>query len=113
MALVDVLKYEAPDDSVFVWKHPSNQVKIGSQLIVGEVQLAFFLKGGQALDCFDPGTHTLVTGNIPLIDKLINLLGGDTSFSAEVWFVNTTVKRDLKWGTPSPIPLMDATLDSR
>ena len=111
MALVDVLKYEAPDDSVFVWKHPSNQVKIGSQLIVGEGQQAIFVKGGQALDCFDPGTHTLVTGNIPLIDKLINLpFGGDTPFSAEVWFVNTTVKRDLKWGTPSPIPLMDATL---
>ena len=111
MALVDVLKYEAPDDSIFVWKHPSNQIKIGSQLIVGEGQQAIFVKGGQALDCFDPGTHTLVTGNIPLIDKLINLpFGGDTPFSAEVWFVNTTVKRDLKWGTPSPIPLMDATL---
>ena len=111
MALVDVLKYEAPDDSVFVWKHPSNQVKIGSQLIVGEGQQAIFVKGGQALDCFDPGPHTLVTGNIPLIDKLINLpFDGDTPFSAEVWFVNTTVKRDLKWGTPSPIPLMDATL---
>ena len=111
MALVNVLKYEAPDDSIFVWKHPSNQIKIGSQLIVGEGQQAIFVKGGQALDCFDPGTHTLVTGNIPLIDKLINLpFGGDTPFSAEVWFVNTTVKRDLKWGTPSPIPLMDATL---
>jgi len=111
VALVDVLKYEAPDDSIFVWKHPSNQIKIGSQLIVGEGQQAIFVKGGQALDCFDPGTHTLVTGNIPLIDKLINLpFGGDTPFSAEVWFVNTTVKRDLKWGTPSPIPLMDATL---
>lgn len=111
MALVDILKYEAPDDSIFVWKHPSNQIKIGSQLIVGEGQQAIFVKGGQALDCFDPGTHTLVTGNIPLIDKLINLpFGGDTPFSAEVWFVNTTVKRDLKWGTPSPIPLMDATL---
>ena len=110
MALVDVLKYEAPDDSVFVWKHPSNQVKVGSQLIVGEGQQAIFVKGDR-LRCFDPGTHTLVTGNIPMIDKLINLpFGGDTPFSAEVWFVNTTVKRDLKWGTPSPIPLMDATL---
>lgn len=111
MALVDVLRFEAPDDSVFVWKHPSNQIKIGSQLQVNEGQQAIFVKGGQALDCFDPGTHTLITGNIPLLDKLINLpFGGDTPFSAEVWFVNTTVKRDLKWGTPSPIPLMDSSL---
>lgn len=111
MALVDVLKHEAPSDVEFVWKHPSDQIKLGSQLIVNEGQRALFVKGGQALDCFDPGTHTLVTGNIPLLDKLINLpFGGDTPFSAQVWFVSTTVKRDLKWGTPNPIPLMDATL---
>jgi membrane protease subunit (stomatin/prohibitin family) len=111
MALINVLKYEAPDDSAFVWKHPSDQIKIGSQLVVNEGQQAIFVKGGQALDCFDPGTHTLLTGNIPLIDKLINLpFGGDTPFSAEVWFVNTTVKRDLKWGTPNPIPLLDPSI---
>lgn len=111
MALVNVIKYEAPDDSVFVWKYPSDQIRLGSQLVVNEGQQVVFVKGGQALDSFDPGTHTLVTGNIPLIDKLINLpFGGDTPFTAEVWFVNTTVKRDLKWGTPSPIPLMDSTL---
>jgi membrane protease subunit (stomatin/prohibitin family) len=111
MALVNVIKYEAPDDSIFVWKYPSDKIRLGSQLIVNEGQEAIFVKGGQALDSFDPGTHTLATGNIPLIDKLINLpFGDDTPFSAEVWFVNTTVKRDLKWGTPSPIPLMDSVL---
>ena len=92
MALVNVIKHEASDDSIFVWKFPSDQIKLGSQLIVNEGQQAIFVKGGQALDCFDPGTYTLSTGNIPLIDKLINLpFGGDTPFSAEVWFVNTTV----------------------
>lgn len=111
MALVDVIKYEAPDDTVFVWKHPTNKIKVGSQLIVGEGQQAVFVKGGQALDCFDSGTHSLITGNIPILEKLVNLpFGGDTPFSAEVWFVNRTVKRDLKWGTPSPIPLMDVAL---
>ena len=111
MALVDIIKHEAPDDTLFVWKHPSSQIKVGSQLVVGEGQQAIFVKGGQALDCFDPGTHTLITGNIPLLDKIINLpFGGDTPFTAEVWFVNTTVKRDLKWGTPNPIPLMDTAL---
>tara|TARA_A100001037_G_C14729171_1_gene448038 strand:+ start:307 stop:522 length:216 start_codon:yes stop_codon:yes gene_type:complete len=53
----------------------------------------------------------LTTGNIPIIDNLINLpFGGDTPFAAEVWFVNTTVKRDMKWGTPRAIPLMDLAL---
>jgi membrane protease subunit (stomatin/prohibitin family) len=111
MALINVIKYEAPDDSVFVWKYESNEIKLGSQLIVGEGQSAIFVKGGQALDVFTAGTYTLSTGNIPILNKLINLpFGGDTPFSAEVWFVSTTVKRDMKWGTPSSIPLMDPAL---
>ena len=111
MALISVIKYEAPDDNVFVWKYPTDKIKLGSQLVVNEGQKAIFVKGGQALDIFEPGTHTLSTGNIPLIEKLINLpFGGDTPFTAEVWFVNTTVKRDLTWGTPSPIPLMDKNI---
>lgn len=111
MALADIVKYGALDDSVFVWKFPSEELKIGSQLIVNEGQNAVFVKGGQALDVFMPGTHTLVTGNIPLLNKIINLpFGGKTPFTAEVWFVNTTVKRDLKWGTMQPIPLMDPAL---
>jgi membrane protease subunit (stomatin/prohibitin family) len=111
MALIQIIKYEAEDDNMFVWKYPSDQIRLGAQLIVNEGQKAIFVKGGQALDIFEPGTFTLTTGNIPLIDKLINLpFGGDTPFAAEIWYINTTVKRDLTWGTPSPIPLMDSNL---
>lgn len=111
LALIDVIKYDAPNDKSFVWKHPSDAIRLGSQLVVGEGQTAVFVKGGQALDVFDPGTHTLSTGNIPLLDKLISIpFGGNTPFTASVWFVSTTVKRDLKWGTTAPIPLMDSTI---
>ena len=111
MALIDVLKHDQPSDEEFVWKFPSEDLKIGTQVIVNESQEAVFVKGGEVLDILGPVTHTLSTGNIPILNKLINLpFGGDTPFSAEVWFVNKTVKRDLKWGTPSPVPLMDLTL---
>lgn len=111
MAILDVVRFTPTDDSVFVWKHPSSELALGSQLVVNEGQEAVFVKGGQALDVFGPGTHKLDTGNIPLLRKLINLpFGGRSPFTAEVWFVSTTVKRDLKWGTASPIPLMDPAL---
>mgnify|MGYP001273836443 CR=1 FL=1 len=46
-----------------------------------------------------------------ILNKLINLpFGGKTPFTAEVWYINKTVKRDLKWGTPAPIQIMDSTL---
>ncbi len=111
MALIDRVKYDSPSDASFVWKYPSENLKIGSQVIVNQSQEVMFVKGGQVLDALDPGTHTLSTGNIPLLDKLINLpFGGNTPFTAEVWYVNKTVKRDLKWGTPNPIQVMDNTL---
>jgi len=111
MALVDIIKCETISDRNFAWKFPNEEIKVASQLIVGEGQQAIFVKGGEALDVFGPGTHTLSTGNLPLINKVINLpFGGKTPFPAEVWFVSTTVKRDLKWGTTNPIPLMDKSI---
>jgi len=111
MKLSEVLKYDASDDQELVWKYPTDSILIGSQLVVGEGQQAIFVKGGQALDIFYPGTHTLVSGNLPFLEKLINLpFSGKTPFTAELWFLNTTVKRDYKWGTPNAIPLMDKSL---
>jgi membrane protease subunit (stomatin/prohibitin family) len=108
MALIDRIKFDAPSDDVLVWKFPKEDLKLGSQLIVNQSQEALFLKGGAVFDLFGQGTHSLSSGNLPLLNKVINLpFGGETPFAAEVWFVNKTVKRDLKWGTLVPIPLID------
>lgn len=111
MALIDVIKCETSSDKFFAWKYDAEDITFGAQLIVGEGQVAIFVKGGEALDVFSPGTHTLKTGNIPLLEKLINLpFGGDTPYSAEIWYVSTTIKRDLKWGTGTPIPILDKSI---
>jgi len=108
MAIIDRVKYDPSSDEWFVWKFPSEDLRLGSQLIVNQSQEALFVKGGQALDLFGPGTHTLTTGNLPLLARLVNMpFGGQTPFTAEIWFVNKTVKRDLKWGTKMPIQIMD------
>ena len=53
-------------------------------------------------------THLLSTNNIPFLEKIINLpFGGQSPFSAEVWFVNKQFNLDVKWGTPSPIQIQD------
>ena len=62
----------------------------------------------EALDLFGPGTHTLSTGNLPILNKLVNLpFGGKTPFSAEIYYINKTVNMDMNWGTSNPIPLED------
>lgn len=107
MALIDVVKVEGNDDE-FVIKYPSEDLRIGTQVVVNTSQTAFFVKGGKILDQFESGTYTLKTENIPLLNKLINLpFGGNSPFQAEVWFVNLISKMDIKWGTLSPIQLED------
>ena len=86
-------------------------IRLGSQLVVGESQNAVFFRDGKALDTFGPGRHTLTTANIPL---LINLLGlafnGESPFKASVYFVNMIDMLDQKWGTSQPIALRDPDL---
>lgn len=107
MAIIDRIKFSGSSD-VLVWKWPSDAITLGSQLIVNESQEAIFYKGGQALDLFGPGTHTLATGNLPLLRKIINLpFGGQTPFAAEVYFINKSVSLAHDWGTASPIMVLD------
>lgn len=107
MAIIDVVKYQA-EENQFVWKFPSVDLRIGTQIVVNPAQHAFFIKRGEIFDEFTNGTHTIKTENIPLLNKIINLPFGDKSpFQAEIWFVNLLTKLDNKWGTTSPILLED------
>ncbi|WP_040952614.1 SPFH domain-containing protein [Gorillibacterium massiliense] len=107
MELVKVVKYDGAPDTM-VWKYPFEELGTWTQLIVNESQEVLFFKGGQALDLFGPGRHTLSTENIPILSNLVNIpFGGRSPFTAEVWFVNKTCRLDIKWGTQSPIQLQD------
>ncbi|UNK19852.1 SPFH domain-containing protein [Paenibacillus sp. N3/727] len=107
MAIIEVIKYDGPP-GVFAWRYPNQELGTWTQLIVNESQEVIFFKGGQALDLFTAGRHTLNTANIPILSNIVNLpFGGKSPFSAEVWFVNKLRSLDVKWGTNSPIQLQD------
>ena len=107
MALIDVVKWEGSLDQ-FVWKFPSENLRLGTQLVVKPGQWAIFVKGGVLLDVFNEGTVTLTTDNLPLLTRVLSLpFGGDTPFQAEVWFVNKLNKLNNKFGTPAPLQLED------
>jgi membrane protease subunit (stomatin/prohibitin family) len=107
MALIDRLKFNGGPDDI-AWKFPDEGITWGAQLIVAESQEAVFFKGGQCHDLFGPGTYTLKSNNIPLLEKFINLpFGGDTPFAAEVWFVSKRIHQGIGWGTKTPIQVED------
>ncbi len=107
MALIDIVQWKnAPGE--IIYRFPEGAISLGAQVFVQENQEAILFKDGKALDSFAPGRHTLVTGNIPLLDKLVNLpFGGDSPFPAEVYFINRTEVPNLKWGTKLPLQLQD------
>lgn len=109
MAILGVIRFDGlKSRDWLIYKYPSDSIVLGSQLIVQEGQTAIFVKGGMVADVFYPGTYTLSTGNLPILKTLVNLpFGGQTPFSAEVYFLNTTMKLDITWGTTDPIQLID------
>jgi membrane protease subunit (stomatin/prohibitin family) len=107
MAIIRVLKYDGPTD-ILVWKYPHQELGTWTQLIVNESQEAILFKGGQALDLFGPGRHTLSTENIPVLSSIVNIpFGGKSPFTAEVWYINKLRSMDIKWGTSAPIQLQE------
>jgi membrane protease subunit (stomatin/prohibitin family) len=105
MAIIDVLKYDGPNNVlVWKWRSTSNasreeELRYGTQLVVNQSQEACFIKGGQLLDVFGPGTHTLSSKNLPILSSIIGLaFGGDSPFKAEVYFINKSVSMDAKFG---------------
>lgn len=112
MPLLDFVEYLDPIGNVLAARVPaegSGELRLGSQCVVRESQLAFFCRDGQFLDVLRPGRHTLTTANIPLLVELIKLpFGSKSPFRADVYYVNMQQHTDLKWGTPQPIPMRDA-----
>ena len=107
MPVAEVIKYNGGSD-VFAWKFPNEELSTWSQLIVNESQEAVLLKGGQLYDVFGPGRHILDTGNIPLLRHIVNLpSGGQSPFTAEVWYINKVHSLNIKWGTATPVQVQD------
>lgn len=89
----------------------SGEIKYGAQLTVRDSQAAVLFYKGKACDAYGPGRHTLKTGNIPILTKILSAPWGMISpLRAEVFFVNLKTFPDLKWGTRDPVAFRDAEL---
>ena len=109
MALFERIKFDGLSSREWlIYRHPNEKITLGSTLIVGEGQVAVFVYQGKIADMFAPGAHVLSTANLPILGGFVNLLyGGRTPFSAEIYYVNTTCKMDMFWGTTDPITVID------
>ena len=107
MAIAKIIKYEG-DNSTFIWKHPTTEFNNMTQLIVYESQEAVFMMNGVIMDTFGPGKYNLDTESLPILGKFVDtLVYGDSSFTADVYFINQTVQMALKWGTSPKVRFIE------
>lgn len=107
---VDIIEWlDFTDDTIaHRFERYQNEIKNGAKLIVREGQTAVFVNEGQLADVFTPGTYDLTTKNLPILATLKGWkYGFNSPFKAEVYFVNTHLFTDEKWGTKNPITLSD------
>jgi membrane protease subunit (stomatin/prohibitin family) len=107
---IDIVEWLDPSRDTIVWRFPryDNEIKMGARLVVRESQSAVFVNEGQIADTFTPGTYTLETQNLPILATLKGWkYGFHSPFKAEVYFVNTRLFTDMKWGTPNPVIVRD------
>jgi membrane protease subunit (stomatin/prohibitin family) len=128
MALIDVLKYDGPNN-VLVWKwRPleraqkqklfgstrtellgtqrdydirQEELRWGTQLVVNQSQIAVFVKNGQIADIFSAGRYTLSSKNLPGLVRIMGIpFGYNSPFKAEVYYINKAVTMDTRFELP-------------
>jgi len=107
---LEIIQWQDDSRDTISFRYPDMQkeIKRGAQLIVRESQVAQFVYQGEFGDTFGPGTHTLVTDNIPILSTLKGWKYGlESPFKADVYFVNTRLFTGNKWGTSNPIMMRD------
>lgn len=107
---VDVIEWldDSPDTMVWRFERYNNEIKYGAKLTVREGQMAVFVNEGEIADVFQPGMFELYTRNLPILSTLQAWPHAfESPFKAEVYFCNTRIFTDLKWGTKNPIILRD------
>lgn len=108
--LIDVIEWIDNSQDTIVYKFPrhQNEIKNGARLTVRESQVAVFINEGKIADVYQPGMHTLITQNMPILTTLKGWkFGFNSPFMVDVYFVNTKRFTNQKWGTKNPFIVSD------
>jgi membrane protease subunit (stomatin/prohibitin family) len=108
---IEIIEWLDETNDTLVYRFPvyNQEIKMGAQLTVRENQVALFVNEGEAADLFKPGRYELNTQNVPIMTTLRGWkYGFNSPFKAEVYFFNTRMFTDLKWGTSNPVMMRDA-----
>ncbi|MBN2797825.1 MAG: SPFH domain-containing protein [Deltaproteobacteria bacterium] len=108
---LEVIEWLDDSNDTIVYRYPVFNQKItdNSKLVVREGQAAVFVSEGKLSDVFGPGTYTLDTRNTPILSFFQSIAYKlNYPYKGDIYYVNTKVFRENRWGTSKPFPLRDA-----
>jgi len=109
-AFLDVIQWQEDGNDILVFRPEvyDQVIQDGGKLVVREGQSAVFQKEGQISDAFGPGTYELSTRTPAIMSFFQGIkYGFNNPYKGDVFFLNTRIQRDQKWGSPGPFPLRD------
>ena len=112
---LDILQWTEGEDGVLAWRYPMQDMEIryGSSLTVRDSQMAMFVNEGQIADVFRAGMYKLTTQTLPVLtylknwDKLF-----ESPFKSDVYFFSTRQQLGRRWGTPQPVTVRFAAMET-
>jgi membrane protease subunit (stomatin/prohibitin family) len=107
---IEVIDWVDDSNNTVLYKFPDkgNKIMNGAQMTVRESQVVVLMNEGEFGDEYKPGRYELTTQNMPLTTTLKSWKYlFDSPFKVDVFFVNTKMFTNLKWGTTNPIIMRD------
>lgn len=90
---------------------PIRDFNTNSIITIAPNEMGIFIKNGQFYGTLGPGRHEIKNENIPILRRIRDALtGGQTTFTCELYHVETTKRVRVQWGTSQPIIVLDHLL---
>lgn len=108
---LEVIEWLDDTQDTIVYRFPVFNQKITdkSKLVVRESQAAVFISEGQLSEVFGPGTYTLDSRNKPIMSFFQSIAYKlDYPYKGDIYFINTKLFRENRWGTANPFMMRDA-----
>lgn len=102
-----IFEFEDPSGTLLAAKIPHSgtaDLYDGTVVVVRPSQCCLFVYKGEIAELYMDGTHTLKTGNLPVLTRLASFrLGFKSPLRAELWFFSGQVFTARRWGTAQPV----------
>lgn len=102
--IMETIMRDPSATETIIWQHPSTEISTNSRVNLGLNELAVFFDMYSGNYEIITKSTDLKTNNVPVLSRIPTAMtGGVSKYQCRVYFIRTSVSKDLPWGTPNPL----------